>query len=432
MQKDCSGEAMQISSFEEPRPPDDVVLFQNFCRPDIDGSFISLILASWELPTALVNRGYPYNYGYTVLSTSAFSAPGKRLDDKLDDKCKVKSSAAIVPWNFPLYSMVVKVVHAVLAGNTVVCKPSPFSPYTGLKFVEFAQSFFPPPGVINVLSGDDISGQWMTSHPGIDKVSFTGSTATGRKVMESCSKTLKRVTLELGGKDAAIILADADITEAVAKLGSLAFINSSQVCTTPKRIYVHASIAGNFIPVLVEVVKKLKVGDGMNEEVAVGPLQNEMQYQKVPGFIDSVRKEGGEIVVGGRTEGFQVESDSADRGFFVEPTIVVAPGDKTRIMREEQFGPILPVTTWRTEEEVIQRANDTEMGLGASVWSADIEHAQKIGRQLEAGSILINDHVAVNPLIPFGGWKGSGIGVENGREGLMSWCNLQCMYIKDA
>ncbi|KAJ6258267.1 hypothetical protein Dda_7186 [Drechslerella dactyloides] len=374
----------------------------NFAKGEVDGmeKYIE-IMCAFELPDEVVQKD--------------------------DQRTVVKRylplgvGGAIVPWNYPVALMVTKITHAVLTGNTIVCKPSPFTPYTGLKLVELAQRFFPP-GVINAVSGDDNLGPWMTSHPGIHKISFTGSSATGRKVMESCSKTLKRVTLELGGKDPAIILPDVDIPLVASQIAVSSLLNSGQICIATKRIYVHSSIAKDFIPALVEAAKNLKVGDGMDDGVFMGPIQNEMQYEKVVGFVDDVKKEGGQIVLDG--------GKGDPNGFFVKPMIVVGPSDSSKIMVEEPFGPIVPVATWTTDEEVLARANDTNMGLGASVWGKDIERAERIARSLEAGSVWINEHMSLNPSAPFGGWKGSGLGVENGLDGLKGWCNVQVLYTK--
>ncbi|KAF3941906.1 Omega-crystallin [Dactylella cylindrospora] len=336
-------------------------------------------------------------------------------------------AGCIVPWNFPVSTMVMKMAPGLLAGNTLVCKPSPFTPYTGLKIGEIAQQFFPP-GVLNVLSGDDGLGPWMTSHPGIDKISFTGSTATGRKVMESASKTLKRLTLELGGKDPAIILPDINIQAVAYKIAVYSFFNSGQICIATKRIYVHSSIAEEFVKALVATVEQFKVGNGAEDGVFLGPIQNEMQYERVKGFVKDVEEgqnkhQDGVVQLGGG----QVFDPS---GYFIKPVIVFKPSDDSRIMREEPFGPVVPVTTFDTEEEVIRRANNSELGLGASVWSNDIEKAERIAKKLEAGSVWINDHMMVDPTVPFGGAKASGLGWENGREGLVGYSNVQVLYVK--
>ncbi|KAK6356058.1 hypothetical protein TWF718_000432 [Orbilia javanica] len=332
----------------------------------------------------------------------------------------------IVPWNFPVMLLVAKIANAVLTGNTVICKPSPFAPYTGLKLVELAQQFFPP-GVINILSGGDNLGPWMTAHPGIDKISFTGSIATGKKVMESCSKTLKRVTLEMEGKDPAIILPDIDIAVVAGQVAFWTFINGGQACMSIKKVYVHSSIAKEFVTALIAATKAFKIGDGFEDGVFIGPVGHEMQYEKVVGFIQDIKKEDGEIVLGGDIERFKHSPGKS--GFFIDPTIVFEPGEESRIMKEEPFGPILPIATWDDEEDVIRRANNTDIGLGASVWGKDVTRAERIGRRLEVGSVWINEHMSGLGSVPFGGWKSSGIGVEYGKEGLIDWCNLQGIYV---
>ncbi|KAF3228446.1 hypothetical protein TWF106_007479 [Orbilia oligospora] len=287
-------------------------------------------------------------------------------------------------------------------------------------------------GAIVPWNCDDNLGPWMTSHPGIDKISFTGSSATGRKVMESCSKTLKRVTLELGGKDPAIILPDVDVPLVAAQIAFYSFFNSGQICIATKRIYVHSSIAKEFTTALVSVVEGLKVGDGMKEGVFMGPVNNSMQYEKVLGFIEDIKKTSGDIILGGDTKRFRykAEDQGGQSGYFIDPTIVFNPDENSKIMREEPFGPVLPVVTWDSDEEVIRRANDTDMGLGASVWGKDLERAERIARRIEAGSVWINQHLTSTAVAPFGGWKGSGIGVENGKEGLTGWCNVQSLFIR--
>lgn len=233
-----------------------------------------------------------------------------------------------------------KIAPAVLTGNTIIVKPSPFTPYCDLKLVELAQKFFPA-GVVQVLSGDDSLGPQITAHPGIDKISFTGSTATGKKVMESASKTLKRVTLELGGKDPAIVCKSVDIKTVAPKIATLAFLNSGQICLALKRIYIHESIYNEFRDAMVEFTKTLKVGDGTEDGVFLGPIQNSMQYDRVQGFFDDVEKEGMKVAVGGKVK------DS--NGYFITPTIIDNPKESSRLVQEEPFGmhhpsipPLLP------------------------------------------------------------------------------------------
>jgi acyl-CoA reductase-like NAD-dependent aldehyde dehydrogenase len=242
-------------------------------------------------------------------------------------------AVAIVPWNFPIQLACGKIAPALIAGNALILKPSPFTPYCGLKLGELAQQFFPP-GVLQTLSGDDGLGPMLTSLPGIDKVSFTGSTATGKRVMESCSKTLKRVTLELGGKDPAIICADVDIKATAPKIAQLALMNSGQICIAIKRIYIHASIFDEFLAAMVEAVKTFTVGDGFKEGVFLGPIQNKMQFERVKGFFNDVAEQKLNVAVGGD---LKTVSD-AGKGYFITPTIINNPPDDSRIVVEEPFG----------------------------------------------------------------------------------------------
>ncbi|KAI8309646.1 putative aldehyde dehydrogenase FUS7 [Colletotrichum sp. SAR11_240] len=281
---------------------------------------------------------------------------------------------AIVPWNFPLLLATGKIAPALLTGNVIIVKPSPFTPYCGLKLVELAQQFFPP-GVVQSLSGDDNLGPWLTSHTGIDKISFTGSTTTGKLVMQSASKTLKRVTLELyvptnnifnqvktdvdrGGNDPAIVFPDVDVDKVAEKVAFFAFLNSGQ---------------------------------------------------------------GWKVAVGGNIEKSQ--------GYFITPTIIDRPPEKSRLVVEEPFGPILPLLSWSSEDEVISRANDTSMGLGASVWTNDLKKAAEVAKQIQAGNVWINTHFDLSPLAPFGGHKESGIGTEWGANGLKAFCNNQTLFL---
>ncbi|KAL2068532.1 hypothetical protein VTL71DRAFT_14869 [Oculimacula yallundae] len=327
-------------------------------------------------------------------------------------------AVGIVAWNFPLFLAISKISPAVLTGNTVIIKPSPFTPYTAIKAVELAQKFFPP-GVIQVLTGDETLGPMLTNHPGVNKITFTGSTATGKKIMESASKTLKRVTLELGGNDPAIICKSVDIATVAPTIATLAFVNSGQVCLALKRIYIHSSIYSAFKDAMVAHTKTFKVGEGFEEGVFLGPVQNKMQYDIVQGLFDDVEKHGMNVAVGGKTP------DS--KGYFINPTIIDNPDESSRIVVEEPFGPILPIMQWTDEEEVIDRANNTKMGLGASVWSKDLDEAARIAKQLEAGSVWVNSHLEMGPANTFAGHKESGMGAENGVEGLKAFCNIQML-----
>ena len=330
-------------------------------------------------------------------------------------------ACAIVPWNFPVLLAIGKVVGAVYTGNAVIVKPSPFAPYCDLKLVELATRFFPP-GVVQCLSGDDSLGPMLTEHPGIDKISFTGSTATGKQVMASCAKTLKRVTLELGGNDPAIICDDVDIDEFIPKIGISAYLCSSQVCMMIKRLYVHEKIYDTFLEKMIAFVKTLKIGDGTEPHVFFGPIQNKMQFEKAKGLLSSITTEKLKIVLGGLTD------DS--HGYFVHPTIIDNPPESSRVVQEEPFAPILPIMKWSNEDDVLEKANALVTGLGASVWTKDFERATRMANQLQAGSVWVNSHFDISPKAPFGGHKQSGIGMEWGLTGLLGYCNSQTQWLR--
>ncbi|KAG8169601.1 hypothetical protein KVR01_000346 [Diaporthe batatas] len=330
---------------------------------------------------------------------------------------------AIVPWNGPLLLAAGKIAPAVLTGNVIIVKPSPFTPYTGLKLVELAQQFFPP-GVVQSLSGDESLGPWITSHPGVDKISFTGSTATGKAIMRSASATLKRLTLELGGNDPAIIFPDVDVESVAQQIAAFAFINTGQICVAVKRIYVHEDIYAPFKKALVKAASQYVFGDGSQPGITHGPLQNRMQYDRVKTFFDDIPKEGWEVALGGETV-----DENPKKGYFIKPTIIDRPPEKSRIVVEEPFGPIVPLLTWKDEEDVISRANDTAAGLGASVWSKDVSNATRVGKQIEAGNVWINGHADLSPIATFGGHKESGIGAEWGVTGLIAYCNVQTLVV---
>ncbi|KAK7417295.1 hypothetical protein QQZ08_011675 [Neonectria magnoliae] len=349
-------------------------------------------------------------------------------EDSEDRKATVRYvplgvGVGIVPWNFPLALGIGKAVPALLAGNTFIWKPSPFSPYSALKIAEIGAKVLPP-GVFQAISGEDNLGPMLTAHPDVAKVSFTGSTETGKKVMASCAATLKRVTLELGGNDAAIVCDDVDIATVSAQVASFAFVHAGQVCMAVKRIYVHESIYDKFLAAMVEVVKSLKAGDHDDAEAFLGPIQNRMQFDKLQTTYAQIAKHGWKTAVGGPPE------KRAGKGYFMPPTIVDNPPDDSSIVVEEPFGPIVPVLKWTDEEDVINRANASKLGLGASVWASDEARATRIAQQLEAGSIWVNTHFELAPHMPFGGHKQSGLGMDWGNVGLKGWCNPQACWVK--
>ncbi|KAL3447417.1 Aldehyde/histidinol dehydrogenase [Aspergillus insuetus] len=342
---------------------------------------------------------------------------------------------AIVPWNYPVVLAIGKIISAIYTGNTVIVKPSPYTPYCDLKLAQLAIDYFPP-GVIQVLSGDDELGPMMTEHAGFDKISFTGSTATGRRVMTRCSKTLKRITLELGGNDAAIICDDVDIEVVVPKVAVLCFLCSGQNCMMIKRLYIHETIYDRFRERFVEFVKGFKVGDGTQPDVFIGPVQNRMQFEKAQSLLATIDNDHLTAVLGGSSSssssGGSTTQSFGATGYFIPPTIIDNPPETSRIVQEEPFAPILPILRWSDEADVIACANASEMGLGASVWSKDLHRARHIADQLEARNIWLNTHFEVDIFAPFGGHKASGIGTEWGVQGLTQFCNSQTVVINGA
>ena len=330
---------------------------------------------------------------------------------------------AIVPWNFPILLSIWKIAPALMAGCTLVLKPSPYTPLCDLKMVELAQQAFPP-GVLSAVSGGDDLGKWITSHPGINKVAFTGSTETGRHVMRSAADTIKRVTLELGGNDPAIVLPDVDAKAIAPELFWAAFQNNAQFCNVSKRLYIHEDIYDEVRDALVEFIEaNIKVGDGTEEDTDLGPIQNSMQYGKVKDYFADCHANGYKFALGGRI-------DENAKGWFVPVSLVDNPPENSRIVQEEPFGPILPLLKWSDEGDVIARANDTIYGLGATVWGKDLDAVQRIGSQLEAGTVWLNEVHQYSPFQAFGGHKQSGLGCENSLHGLMEYTNWQTTTLK--
>jgi acyl-CoA reductase-like NAD-dependent aldehyde dehydrogenase len=323
---------------------------------------------------------------------------------------------AITPWNYPLLLAMWKIAQALVVGNTVVVKPSPYTPLTTLMLGELAKDIFPA-GVVNILSGTDDLGASMTSHPGIRKITFTGSCPTGKKIMISAAANLKRTTLELGGNDAAIVLKDVNPKEVAKPIFWSAFVNNGQVCAALKRLYVHDDIYEELCAELKAIGEKVVTGDGTQEGVQLGPVQNRMQYEKVCRLVDEARNSGARILLGGQP---------MDRpGYFYPVTLVADVSEGASIVDEEQFGPVLPIIRYSKVDEAIQRANDTDFGLGGSVWSSDIESGIDVASRLECGTAWVNQHCQIWPTLPFGGVKESGVGVENSEHGLAEFTTLQ-------
>ncbi len=329
----------------------------------------------------------------------------------------------ITPWNFPVLLAIWKIAPALVAGNTMVLKPSPYTPLTTLKLGELLRGVLPD-GVLNIVSGGNALGAWITAHPDIAKVSFTGSTATGRKIMESASGNLKRITLELGGNDPAIVLPDVDVEEVAEKLFWASFQNSAQFCVAAKRLYVHEDIYDDLAKALVAYAKTVQVGDGALPQTQLGPIQNRMQFEKLKNLLADAKANKLRFLLGG---------DIPDQpGYLVPITLIDNPPDDSRVVREEAFGPVLPLLKFKDVDEVVARANDTEYGLAASVWSRDVEAARKVAERIDAGTVWINEIHTFSPHVAFGGRKQSGIGIENALEGLAEYTAVQTLAINRA
>jgi acyl-CoA reductase-like NAD-dependent aldehyde dehydrogenase len=319
--------------------------------------------------------------------------------------------AAIVPWNFPVLTAVNKVGAALITGNTVVVKPAATTPLATLQVAALWRDIVPA-GVVNIVTDKNDLGDVLTSHPLVRKVSFTGSTTTGMKVMASGSNTLKRMTLELGGNDSGIVLDDCDPDIVSQQLFDSAFTNNGQVCIALKRLYVHDSQYDAICSKLAEIANATIVGPGSQQGTQLGPVQNRVQFDKLKTLIEETRTAGTIIAGGDSPEG---------PGYFINPTIVRDISDNARLVTDEQFGPVLPVMRFSDLDDVVARANDSSFGLGNSVWSSDSERAGAVAAQLDSGTVWINKHGDIGPDTPFAGAKMSGVGIEMGMHGLLEF-----------
>lgn len=327
--------------------------------------------------------------------------------------------AAITPWNFPLGTAMSKLAPALAAGCTVVLKPSPYTPLSSLRFGELVRDALPL-GVLNVVSGNDSLGSLMTSHPLVRMISFTGSVATGKKIAVTAAADLKRVLLELGGNDPAIVLDDADVDAAADGVFANAFANCGQICVAIKRVYAPKALYGQLVDALADRARAARLGDGRDPGTDIGPLCNPVQRDRIQELVGDALQSGIRAATGGAvTDG---------PGYFYEPTVLAGLNGNERIVVEEQFGPALPVIEYSDIEEAIAEANDSHYGLGASVWTSDPERGRTLAPQVESGTVWVNTHQAGIPGQPFGGLKWSGIGVEGGPWGMLAYTELQAIH----
>ena len=334
---------------------------------------------------------------------------------------------AIIPWNAPLSSSLWKIGPALATGCTVVLKPAEEAPLTPLWLGELALEAGVPPGVLNVVPGyGETAGAALARHPGVDKVAFTGSHVTGQKIVEASAGNLKRVSLELGGKSPDIVFADADMEAAVPGAAMAAFSNSGQICSAGTRLFVEQKIYEQFTHRVAEYGRTLRVGNGLDPEVQVGPLVSEQQLERVTGYLAIGRQEGARPLAGGE----RLTDGALGRGYFVPPTVFADVRDEMRIAQEEIFGPVISAIPFTDIDDVVRRGNATMFGLGSGVWTRDVGKAHRLAKAIRAGSVWVNCYQAMDPAMPFGGYKMSGYGREGGQEHLEEYLNTKAVWIR--
>ena len=333
--------------------------------------------------------------------------------------------AAIVPWNFPLLIAVWKIAPALATGNTMILKPSPQTPLTALALGDIAIEVGLPPGVLNVLTGPGAElGQAIVAHPGIDKIAFTGGTATGKSIMKSAADTLKRITLELGGKSPNIVLADADIESAIRGATIGIFYGKGEVCAAGSRLLVDKAIKDEFIDKLAARTKKMVAGDPMDPRTRFGALSSQRQMETVMRYVESAKNEGATLVAGGERADI-----GTGKGFFFKPTVFADVKPEMTISREEIFGPVLAAIEFADLDEAIARANDSPYGLAAGVWTKDVKKAHYVARKLQAGTVWINTYNVYDTATPFGGYKASGFGREMSAHALEHYTQIKSVWV---
>lgn len=331
--------------------------------------------------------------------------------------------ASVTPWNWPFMIAAWHIFPALKAKNTLVNKPSEFTPLSTIKLVEIINQHLPK-GVCSLVLGNGSIGGALTAHPDVKKVTFTGSTQTGQRILQGAIADLKSVVLELGGNDVGIVLADANLDEAVPKIFQSAFLNAGQTCACLKRLYVHESVYDEVVERLVSLINAQIVGDGLDPATTFGPLQNKIQYEKVLALIDDAVSMGANII--------RPAQAIPENGYFIAPTLVTDLDEQSALVQTEQFGPVLPILKFSHVEDVVKATNQSEYGLGGSIWTRDIEQAQKLALTMETGTVWINSHSDLSPQVAFGGWKLSGLGYSFGLGGLLQYTHKQAIHISQA
>lgn len=377
-----------------------------------------------DVPTAAGLFHYMSGYATKIEGeTIPISAPGEYHTYTRREALGVVG--LIVPWNFPLTIAAWKVAPALAAGNTIVLKPAEATPLSALRLAHLALEAGIPPGVINVVPGfGSTAGAAIAAHPGIDKVSFTGSTATGRRILEGAGGNLKRVTLELGGKSANIIFPTADIEAAIAGSTNGIFYNAGQACAAGSRLYVHEDVYDQVVAGLKANAEKIVVGDGFDESSEIGPVASKEHFERVSSYLEIGKSEGTVVTGGGRV---------GEKGYFLQPTVIADVAEDARVVKEEIFGPVVVVTKFKDEDDVVRQANDTRYGLAAGVWTGNVAQAHRVANRIQAGTVWVNTYGIFDPSMPFGGMKESGWGREMGHEVLHDYTDVKtvCINIAD-